>query len=84
MSALGDAYRNRFLDAGSIPAASTNNKNKGSKEPLFYYFLSKGIEQGGSEAEENSPVDCFCRRGNEQSEAIGTGSAEKNSRRLHQ
>ena len=33
---------------------------------LLYFFIlnqTKGFEQGGSEAEENSPVDCFCRRG---------------------
>ena len=31
----------------------------------------KGFEQGGSEAEENSPVDCFCRRGQAAGGAIG-------------
>ena len=30
------------------------------------------------DAEENSPVDCFRRRGNERSEAIGAGSAGQN------
>ena len=37
----------------------------------------KGFEQGGSEAEENSPVDCFRRRGNERSEAIEPAGSEK-------
>ena len=39
---------------------------------------TKGFEQGGSEAEENSPVDCFRRRGNERSEAIGAGAPGQN------
>ena len=41
----------------------------------------EGFEQGGSKrklAEENSPVDCFRRRGNERSEARERGSARKN------
>ena len=41
-------------------------------------LCSSGFEQGGSEAEENSPVDCFCRRGNERSEAIGAEAPRQN------
>ena len=35
------------------------------------------FEQGGSEAEENSPVDCFRRRANVQSEAKEATASEK-------
>jgi hypothetical protein len=45
---------------------------------FFSYNQTKGFEQGGSEAEENSPVDCFRRRGNEQSEAIGAVAPGQN------
>ena len=49
-----------------------------AKKTVFtVFFLYKGFEQGGSEAEENSPVDCFCRRANEQSEAKEATASEK-------
>ena len=38
----------------------------------------KGFEQGGSEAEENSPVDCFRRRGQGAKRREGDGSRRKN------
>jgi len=38
---------------------------------LFGKGMKRGVEQGGSEAEENNPVDCFRRRGNERSEESG-------------
>ena len=45
---------------------------------FVYIIITKGFEQGGSEAEENSPVDCFRRRGNERSEAIGAAAPGQN------
>ena len=45
---------------------------------LLIFCIEKGFEQGGSGAEENSPVDCFCRRGNERSEAIGAEAPRQN------
>ena len=44
---------------------------------FFVFNQTKGFEQGGSVAEENSPVDCFRRRGNERSEAIDAGASDK-------
>ena len=44
---------------------------------FLVYYQTKGFEQGGSEAEENSPVDCFRRRGNERSEVIDAGASDK-------
>jgi len=46
---------------------------------LLFSFRKKrqGFEQGGSKrqlAEENSPVDCFCRRGNERKRGDRCGS----------
>ena len=42
---------------------------------LVLRLYMQGFEQGGSEAEENSPVDCFCRRG--QAKREGGEDAEK-------
>ena len=42
-----------------------------------FFIRKEGFEQGGSEAEENSLVDCFCRRANEQSEAKEATASEK-------
>ena len=38
---------------------------------LYCFLYIWGSNKEGALAEENSPVDCFCRRGNERSEAIG-------------
>ena len=36
--------------------------HKRSFPPSIIFYIIMGFEQGGSEAEENSPVDCFGRR----------------------
>ena len=52
------------VDAERIPFSVPNIKERCRKILLLNVFYKmKGFEQGGSEAEENSPVDCFCRRG---------------------
>ncbi len=53
--------------------------------PFFFFVkLQKGFEQGGSVAEENSPVDCFRRRGNERSEAIARQRGTKSLTARHE
>ena len=42
---------------------------------LFFCFYTQGFEQGGSEAEENTPGECFCRRG--QAKREGGDAAEE-------
>ena len=47
------------------------------RRAFLFLVVIEGFEQGGSEAEENSPVECFCRRANEQSEAREATASEK-------
>ena len=63
----------------AILSCKHKNNNGTLVVPLlfFIYNQTKGFEQGGSEAEENSPMDCFRRRGNERSEAIDAGASDK-------
>ena len=48
---------------GSNPYSAANEKASTFRLVLFLVIIQQGFEQGGSVAEENSPVDCFRRRG---------------------
>ena len=54
-----------------IPPSPPNKKHSTGCFLFWYGVCGEEFEQGGSKrklAEENSPVDCFCRRGNETQE----------------
>ena len=70
-STIGNRVMLSKVSEGSNPLLSAK------KDGFYRLFFYKGFEQGGSEAEENSPVDCFRRRGNERSEAIEPAGSEK-------
>ena len=49
----------------------------------LFFFCKLGIRTGGSEAEENSPVDCFCRRGRVDAEHRSESLKARQKRESH-
>ena len=65
-STIGNRVTGYNLFEGSNPLLSAKNEKAVPQGMAFSFFICKGFEQGGSKAlpaEENSPADCFRRRG---------------------
>ena len=50
-------------DLGHFAPPNTKTPTNSVGVFMFYRQIKRGIEQGGSEAEENSSGNCFCRHG---------------------